>query len=135
MVKLKKYTLNRIPKFVVYSLTNTYLSEHVKHIKVYNYSQDRAFREMANTFFVPIRFNLPAENINKLHGLSLPLNSLIFLASVHKDKAKFLKFADKMYAESIQLEAYLEVSPKYLTISPDFIWDVRMILMDTWNYD
>ena len=135
MIKLKKYTLNRIPKFVVYSLTNTYLSEHVKHIKVYNYSQDRAFREMADTFFVPISFNLPAGNINNLHSLSLPLNSLMFLACEHKDKAKFLKFADKMYAESKQLKPYLEVSPKYLAITPDSVWYVRMILMDTWNYD
>ena len=137
MVKLKKYTLNRIPKFVVYSLTNTYLSEHVKHIKVYNYSQDRAFQEMLDTFFVPISFNLPAGTINNLHSssLSLPLNSLMLLASKYKDKAKFLKFADKMYAESKQLKPYLEVSPNYLAITPDFVWDVRMILMDTWNYD
>ena len=124
-----------MPKFVVYSLTNTYLSGHVKHIKVYNYSQDRAFREMVDTFVVPIQFNFPVGHINNLRSLSLPLNNLMFLAVEHKDKAKFLKFADKMYAESNQLKPYLEVSPKYLAISPDFVWDVRMILMDTWNYD
>lgn len=135
MIKLKKYTLNRIPKFVVYSLTNTYLSGHVRHIKVYNYTQDKAFREMVDTFFVPICFNLPAGNINNLHGLGLPLKNLMFLAVEHKDKTKFLKFADKMYAESKQLKPYLEVSPKYLAITPDFVWGVRMILMDTWNYD
>ena len=135
MVKLKKYTLNRIPKFVVYSLANTYLSEHVKHIKVYNYSQDKAFREMVDTFFVPIQFNLPVGSINNLHSLILPLNSLMSLACEHKDKAKFLKFADKMYAESKQLKPYLEVSSKYSSISSVFAWYVRMILMDTWNYD
>ena len=135
MIKLKKYTLNRIPKFVVYSLTNTYLSEHIKHIKVHNYSQDRAFREMVDTFFVPIQFNFPAGNINNLHSLSLPLDSLMFLAVEHKDKTKFLKFADKMYAESKKLKPYLEVYSRYLANTYDFVWDVRMILMDTWNYD
>lgn len=135
MVKLKKYTLNQIPNFAVYSLTNIYLSEHVKHIKVHNYSQDKAFREMVDTFFVPVRFNLPAGNINNLYSLSLTLNSLIFHACAHKDKTKFLKFADKIHAESKQLKPYLEVSPKYIAISPDFVWDIRMFLMDTWNYD
>lgn len=133
MVKLKKYTLNRIPNFAVYSLTNIYLSEHVKHIKVYNYSQDKAFREIVDTFFVPITFNLPAGN--NLPSLSLTLNNLTFLASARKDKTKFVKFADKIHAESKQLKPYLEVSPKYITISPDFVWDIRMFLMDTWNYD
>lgn len=140
MVKLKKYTLNRIPKFVVYSLTNPYLSEHMKHIKVYNYSQDRAFREMVDTFFVPRQFNFPefsfpVGNNNNLQSLSLPLKSLMFLAVDLKDKTKFLKFADKMYAESKQLKPFLEVYPEYLTFNPDSAWNVRMILMDTWNYD
>lgn len=126
MVKLKKYTLNRIPKFVVYSLTNPYLSEHIKHIKVYNYSQDRAFQEMV----VSKQFRFPVGNINNLQSISLPLNSLMFLAAGHKDKTKFLKFADKMYAESKQLKPYLEMSP-----TPNFVWGVKMILMDTWNCD
>lgn len=134
MVKLKKYTLNQIPKFAVYSLTNTYLNEHVKHIKVHNYSQDSAFQEMANTLFMPIHFNLLAGNINNLHSLRLTLNSLIVLAVKHKDNVKFLKFADKMYTESKQLKPYLWF-PQYLAISPDSVWDVKMILMDTWNYD
>lgn len=133
MVKLKKYTLNHIPKFVVYSLKNTYLNGH-KHIKVYNYSQDSAFREMVDTFFVPIQFNFPVGSINNLHSLSLRLDSLMSLACEHKDKSKFLKFANKMCAESKKLKPYLEVSPKYLAISPD-TWYVRLILMDTWDYD
>lgn len=135
MVKLKKYTLNRIPKFVVYSLTNTFLSEHVKHIKVYNYSQNRAFREMVDTIFMSKQFIFPVGNINKLQSASLPLNRLMFLACEDKDKTKFHKFAGKMYDESRKFRPYLKVSPKYLAINPDFGWDVRMILMDTWNYD
>lgn len=127
MVKLKKYTLNRIPKFVIYSLTNTYLSGHVKHIKVYDYSRDSAFQKMVDTFYVPIRF--------KLCNFSLPLNSLMFLADEHKGKAKFIEFAYKTRAESERLNPYLEVSYEYLAISPDFAWNVNMLLMDTWEYD
>lgn len=127
MVKLKKYALEQIPKFVIYSLTNEYLSRHVKHIKVYDYSRDKNFQKMVNTFFVPISFNL--------HSVRLSLSSLMFLTSEHKDKAKFIKFANKIHTESKQLMLYLEVSPKLSAIISDSMWDVTLTLMDTWEYD
>lgn len=135
MVKLKKYALEQIPKFIVYSLDNIHLSEHIKHIKVYAYSQDRDFQKIINTFFVSKFFNISVGSSNSLRNLSVYLHTLIFFASEYKNVAKLRKFTKKVCAESQQLKPYLGVPSKSLAFNSDFIWSINILLMDTWNYD
>lgn len=136
MVKLKKYSLKRVPKFVLYSLGNSFLSTHVKHIRVFNYSQDKTFLELFEKLYVPLYHDLPLECGINVANIALPLNSLIHYTVEHyKEGAKFLSFADKIYTDSKRLKPYLETtSPNHLALTSDYVWDVKITLMDVQNY-
>ena len=134
MVKLKKYTLKRIPKFAIYTLNNIYLSRRIKHIKVFDYSQDNSFIELVEKLFRPSYDNLTLESGINLTYMQSPLNSLLYLTVEHKENPKFLKFVDKLYTESKQLKPYCDLmAPVYISI--ESAWNVKMTLVDTWNYD
>ena len=134
MVKLKKYTLKHIPKFAIYTLNNIYLSRRIKHIKVFDYSQDNSFIELAEKLFRHSYVNLALESGINLTHMQSPLSSLRYLTVEHKESHKFLKFADKLYTESKQLKPYFEsITPVYISI--ESAWSVKMTLVDIWNYD
>nr|QTZ82740.1 MAG: hypothetical protein [Enquatrovirus sp.] len=134
MIKLKKYTLNRMPKFIVYSLHNSYLNENVKHIKVFNYTQNKDFQEVIDKFFIPSHFKLLHKHINNFYTTSLHLDYLIFLVSSYKDKAPLIKFVQKLRFESDKLKPHLYSTSKYFKSSPDYTWEVRITLVDTEYY-
>ena len=134
MVKLKKYTLKRIPKFAIYTLNNIYLSRRIKHIKVFDYSQYNSFIELVEKFFRLSYVNLTLESGINLTYMQSPLNNLLYLTVEHKESHKFLKFADKLYTESKQLKPYCQsMSPVFISI--ESAWNVKMTLVDIWNYD
>ena len=134
MVKLKKFSLKRVPKFVLYSLDSSYLSIHAKHIRVFNYSQYKTFLELFEKLYVPLYHDLPLESGVNIVSIALPLNSLMHYAIEHyKEGAKFLSFANKIYTESKRLKPYLDTtSQRYIAI--DYLWDVKITLMDVHNY-
>ena len=134
MVKLKKYTLKRIPKFAIYTLNNPYLSSRIKHIKVFDYSQDNSFIELVEKLFRPSYVNLTLESGINLTYMQLTLSSLLYLTVEHKESHKFLKFVDKLYTESKQLKTYFELIAPFC-ISIESAWNVKMTLVDIWNYD
>lgn len=131
MVKLKKYTLNRMPKFIVYTLHNNYLNENIKHIKVFNYTREKHFQEIIDTFFTPSHFKPMYKHINSFCNISFPLDSLVLLASRHKDKVPLIKFVHKIRCESDKLKPHLYSTSKYFKLSPDYTWEVRITLVDT----
>ena len=136
MVKLKKFSLKRVPKFVLYSLDNPYLSIHAKHIRVFNYSQYKTFLELFEKLYVPLYRDLSLESGVNIVSIALPLNSLMHYATdLYKEGAKLKNFADKIYAESKRLKPYLETtSPNHIVLTPNYIWDVKITLMDVHNY-
>lgn len=134
MIKLKKYTLNHMPRFIIYSLHNSYLNENIKHIKVFNYTQNKDFQKLIDTFFIPSYFKLLHKRINNFCSTSLALDSLVFLASSHKDKVPLIKFVQKLRFESDKLKPHLYSTSKYFKLSPDYTWEVRITLVDTQQY-